>query len=71
MNETVDYEIKTYVAIWFNYRAGKFALRHSEIIEASSYSIAFGRARMINNSLNLFDYRCVVQRVDMSKTRPF
>lgn len=68
---TVVSEIKTYVAIWFNYGEGKLDVRHSEIIEAASYSIAFGRARMINNNLNLFDYRCIVQKIDLSKIRPF
>ncbi|MBD9177923.1 MAG: hypothetical protein EGP82_01905 [Odoribacter splanchnicus] len=69
MIEIVVY--KTYVAIWFNYIGGKFEVRHSEMIEASSYSIAFGKARLINNNLNLFDYKCVVQKIDLSKIKPF
>lgn len=72
MNEIVDYESKTYVAIWFNYIGfGEFDIRKTELIEASSYSIAFGRASLINNEFNLYDYRCVVQRIDMSKMKPF
>lgn len=71
MNETFAYEIKTYVAIWFDHIGVEFNIRHTEIIEASSCSVAFGRARIINKDLNLFDYRCIIQRTDLSKSRPF
>lgn len=71
MNETFAYEIKTYVAIWFDYIWGKYYIRHTEIIEAHSYSVAFGMARIINKDLNLYDHRVVVQRIDLSKIRPF
>lgn len=69
--ETFASIIKVYSAIWYSYYDKKFDVRHSEMIEASSYSEAFSVARSINNSLNLYDYKCVVQKIDLGKIKPF